>query len=439
MILPTFSLQQQKNTLPIWGSVQARSRRTRFPSPLLSPPPLVRPRHPFFYPALVLQISRTPPHSPAAPTPAAPLPAPSRHPEASISPQPLPSPPLPPDILHRLDLARHLEGAAQPAALQDRLLTALSRPVFHEDGTHLGTAGHLLLDDLAGGGSGGGASASAASGGSEGGAGAASAGGVPWLHRAQVMFHMVDVEGRGEVDAGECVALARAFLTGRSGAAGGALGEYLADLSAVGAGVVEEAARAEAASMMEFAEGGVLTLRGFSFWLARFMEGLEEEGLEAAAAEEEGGGTVAEGAAAPGAPAAAASPAQAPLEGGPDGLPEVAVSTPPAPPAVSLGVGAVGEGEEGEGAMDDSGSVVEELYGKSPAPSDLSVEEERAHAFARESAAQLAAQWAASQAGAVAEGGGACGRAPWRVRVQLQRARAPWRWLPPPSPAHAVI
>jgi len=309
------------------------------------------------------------PAAPAAPAaaaaPAAPPPA---HPsDAAVAPTPAsllppPAPPLPADLLHRLDLAAHLPPYNDPLAvdasheLHARLVAALARPILNDDGTLLGTAGHMLLGDLAGGGGGGGRDSPA-------GASARAVGGVPWMHRAQVVFHVVDSAGRGWVDAGECEALARAFLSGAGGAAEGPLKEYFEDLAGEGGAVVAGAVAAEAAAMMEFAEGGRLSLKGFSRWLAAFMEALEED------AGSGGGG----GAAAPPPPPA----------------------TPAGPPPYSLTPDAMDEGGEGGHAA----AAVNFSAGSlgSAAEADVSAEEARAAALGKAAAASWAAAPASSE------------------------------------------
>jgi len=176
--------------------------------------------------------------------------------------------------------------------MEQRLLSALSRPLVDDSGKVLGTAGSVLLDDIhtAGGSGGGGRSEGGASGsGSGSSAGAAPA--VGWLGRAQVVFGLVDVSGAGWVGQEECEALARAFLHSGAGGGGemdGALREYLEDLQ--NEGMLDAAVAAEAESMMQFAEDGKMTTKGFSLWLHAFMSNLEEEvgigGLQQSALEE---------------------------------------------------------------------------------------------------------------------------------------------------------
>jgi hypothetical protein len=279
-----------------------------------------------------------------------------------VSPDPAPrpaAPPLPPDLLQRLDLVQHLPPFGDPHTvdagneLHARVVAALSRPILSEDGTLIGTAGHMLLDDLA---AAGGRDSPASGGG----------GGVPWTQRAQVVFHLVDSAGQGWVDDDECEALARAFLTGAGGTAEGPLKDYLEDLSDEGAAILSGAVKAEAAAMMEFAEGGRLTLKGFSMWLAAFMEGLEEDAaVERAAAGEAGAATV--------------PPPR----------------TPAGPPPYSLTPETMDETDEGgDGGANSSGGALGSVGSEGEGVTDLSAEEARAIELAKASVAA----WAAAQA-----------------------------------------
>ncbi len=297
-------------------------------------------------------------------------------------------------MLSRLDLRAHLppfgdrDTVDTGHALHARVLAALSRPILHDDGTLLGTAGHLLLNDLAVAAEGGASvppspltSPTTSFGGS-----------VPWMHRAQVVFHVVDSAGKGWVDADECEALARAFLTGAGGAAEGALREYLEDLSGEGAAMVAGAAKAEAAAMMEFAEDGRLTLKGFARWLAAFMESLEED---AAADEVAGAGASA------GRPEFCTPPwppPKTPAGEPPYSLTPAETTGPPPTPSWM----AAGAGDEMDEGGDGGGRVVNFSVGSlgsgatGAGEADVSAEEARAVAFAL--AKEATAAWEAAHA-----------------------------------------
>jgi len=149
-----------------------------------------------------------------------------------------------------------LREVVQGPDLTDRVVRALDRVVIDEQGGFLaGNAAALMIQDAS--------------------LGNVDSDRLGWMGRAQVVFGLVDLEGRGWVSEKDCEALALAVLQGRGGDAVGPLKEFVEDIE--NEGMLQAAASGEAAEMMKFAEEGMLTLKGFSLWLAGFMDSLEED------------------------------------------------------------------------------------------------------------------------------------------------------------------